>query len=274
MKSFYHLILIPCVLVLLSFRADAQESFTIGDATLSIPAPPGFVRIDGKNKEWDAMMARFVPPSNRFLCTFGTPKDLSDLQAGKFPTSPQSFQLQTFIKAEKMTVSIKDFEQAKEEIRKMNIGETMKTEAQNMVNKANSSIQKQTGVPVDLKIGETRQLGVFDETDTSISFAAVMNLGVSAANQSQNVTMFMAGCTVVVKGKILFLYSYAESTQPGAEEWVKKNVTDWKESILAANPGGTPKGGLFDKVGRGALIGAGIGLGIALLNKMTSRKDA
>jgi len=274
MHLFRRFILLPCLVLFLSFTAGAQEEFTIGDVKLNIPSPAGFVRIDGKNKEWDGVMAKFVPATNRFLCTYGTEKDLADLQGGKFPDSPQSFQLQTFKQSEKMTVSIKDFEQAKTEIRNLNIGKAMKKEAQNMLNKASSDLQKQTGQKIDLKVGETRQLGIFEETDTSIAFAAVMNLGTGAGgDEAKNITMYMGGCTVVVKGKLLFMYSYADSTQADAEEWVKKSVIDWKNAVLEANPGGTPKGP-YDKILKGALIGAGIGLGIALLNKMMSRKNA
>ncbi len=63
----------------------ASVAIDVGGATIQIPVPEGFVRVDGVLPRWDIATAAFISPQNRRALVLGTPDDLKALRAGTAP---------------------------------------------------------------------------------------------------------------------------------------------------------------------------------------------
>ena len=260
-------VLLLLSLLLLPLAVRANEAIKVGDETIAIPLPTGFVRFDGLNPQVDQLMQSMIPPTNRSLLVGATAQDAA-LAKAKTPGNLSRFMnIQTMVKVEGEKISLSEFETVRGELEKQFAASGTGPEGfQSEVNKRIADAK----LPIALKLGETRMLGVYEKSDRSIDMGMMMNTQVGTQAPE---TMVAAASCVDVRGKVLFLYVYADYHNQADVDWTRTTVKSWRESILATNPGGTPAGGFdWNSIMGKAVIGACIGGGIGLLSMLFKKK--
>jgi hypothetical protein len=264
--AFRCLLFALCALLLVPLAASANETAKIGDETLSVPLPQGFVRYDGLNAAIDQVMQRFVPPSNRSLMVIATPLDAERAKANQPKDLNRFMSVQTARALENQKATLRDFESASAELEKQFVpggqgAATVQSEANKLTKNAN--------LGVDLKLGETRMLGVYEKTKQSMDMGLIMKAQVANGPVK---TVVAAMSLVDVKGKFLFLYVYSDYHGQADADWTRTMAKSWREAIIAANPGEIPTGGFdWNSVLGKAVIGGIIGGMIGLLMKTFKR---
>ncbi len=260
------LLLAFCSLLLLPLAVSANEAVKVGNEALSIPLPQGFVRYDGINAAIDQVMQRFVAPSNRSLMVIASPLDAERAKAGQPKDLIRFMSLQTARAVENETATLRDFETLSAEVEKQFSpgGEGAAT-----LQKEASKITQNANLGLDLKLGETRMLGIYEKTKQSVDMGLLMKTQVGNGPVE---TMVAAASFLDVKGKVIFLYVYSDYHAQADADWTQAVVKSWRQSIIAANPGEIPAGGFnWNSVLGKAVIGGIIGGVAGLLMKMFKR---
>jgi len=223
-------ILFLLAFILLPLVVHADDKVKVGDQSITIPYPEGFVRFDGNNADVDKIMQSMLPPSNRSLMVVATPADAAKAKAGKPGNLDRFMNIQTLRAAEGEKISLADFKTISGQLEKQftpdggGIG--------NIEDEVNKRI-KEAKLGVDLKLGETKLLGVFDKTDRSVDMGMMMKTKLGDAAPE---TMAAGMSFVVVHGKVLFLYVYANFKNADDITWTRNTVKAWRQAIHAANP--------------------------------------
>jgi hypothetical protein len=203
MKTFVRLLVVG--MGCFAAAAFGEEKVKVGDETLTVPLPPGFVRLDGVNPEVDVFFNKLVSERNRLLMAVAIPEDVKKAKE-KGPTEMKRYLvMQTHRRTENKTTSLTDF-------------------------KATSKQME--------KIGELIPLGVLEKSDHSIDF------GIPSSRQVDEKapdTVASGGSIVLVRGKVIYVYAYSGYKEKSDMIWVQGAVKAWREAVLEANPGGTPK---------------------------------
>ena len=63
------------------------DAISVGGATISLPAPDGFFRYDGKSAKVDSFEQQFVSATNRLLAIFGSEETVGEVLMDKIPKS-------------------------------------------------------------------------------------------------------------------------------------------------------------------------------------------
>ncbi len=244
-----HLLLAILALPLALF---ADEKVTIGNESLTIPLPEGFTRLDGANKEFDAGMLKLVPSTNRMLLTVALPGDVAKAKASQEFELNRYAMLQTFREGESMKLTLKQFEQIAETMEKQFSEGGLLSDAEAKTNQQ----LKNADLP-DIKVGQMRMIGKMEKTDRSLDLGMLTKLQVGTEGPQ---TLVTGMSTVVVKGKVLYMYVYSSYKGKADADWTRSTVKTWREAVLAANPGGTEKGGVdWGSMGGKVLVGAIVG---------------
>ncbi|HEY1084533.1 MAG TPA: hypothetical protein VGE29_19860 [Prosthecobacter sp.] len=242
---------------------------TVGGRDLKVPNPAGYVRCDGINTTWDQAIRSILPASNRMLATFGTTEDQGKIRDGEPTNYERNFNIQSVRSIENREIGERTFAGMRGEVQKeiMAMRSKLDAEMKRLADQGNKQMSKDFGVDVALSISDTAVLGFFEETDTSIGFTMVMNVGVGTGNEREVSKGIVACLMVPVNGRVVNLYSSDSYQGPEDQKEVESTVKSWRDAILAVNPRvqGPAAGFDFEKLGTFIGIGVGAGLGYALV---------
>jgi hypothetical protein len=219
---------LACCAVLFPLALFSAEEAKIGDVTIKVPAPSGFVRYDGLNERIDGVMLQMVPKTNRLLLMFATPKDAALAKKGKPEELGRYMMLQTFRAAEDMKLSAKEFGQVVEGVEAQFASSEKAEQLQDEVN----AQLKKTKDAKDLKVGETVMLGVYQKTEYSVD----MGMLIKAQVRNEEPTPMAAAFSIIrLREKVLYLYVYSGYYAAEDIAWTRKTVKEWREAVVAAN---------------------------------------
>lgn len=97
-------------------------------------------------------------------------------------------------------------------------------------------IGNESGHPnLAIKIGEVRQLGVFNETDSSVSI--LQESGVEATDGERKFTEIrgLATSFVLLNGKVVMLTAYGKVESDSDLEWLRSQSKLWTQNALKKN---------------------------------------
>ena len=93
-----------------------------------------------------------------------------------------------------------------------------------------------------MKVGELISLGVFDETPESISFCLLMKSEFTAPDTTHKMSVVnvLAQSHILVRNHLISVSCGTVFSKASDIELVRKNVKDWKDSILLSNKPSPP----------------------------------
>lgn len=210
----------------------------IGAIAFSIPAPPGFVDPTAAAPQIVAAINNLVPPTNRMLRMFMLTSDLNNFLAGKPYVMERYFLLQTIKAAEVTSASREEFEHLKKMVKAQSSREleVLLQNAQSIVDEGARKLgKKYDDRSFKVKMSELKARGVYRETENSISVLTTSYI--EAINQGKvSSRPIVSGTTFsLIKGKVLFSYSYSAYRSEADIQWVRDVSGQWEQAITQAN---------------------------------------
>ncbi|WP_163832320.1 hypothetical protein [Spartinivicinus ruber] len=275
-------LIIIALLLFLSSSLSWSNEILVGDVSLEIPNPEGFSAVTPKMAFLSEVLKKFVAPMNEEFVSF-IPDDVVEIVLkDEIPNLPRRFAVQTAKNLINITVTSSDFATLKKTIKTQNTELIKKVEARlpELVGKINDGIKEKYDVDLAFSVYQMIPMPVHKETDRTLSYSALVKYNMK--DKMGNPAPFISVVTstfVHVKGKVLFLYSYAEES---GLDWSKQASNIWANNVVISNPSDIqtsvketvpPSVSRIDwgQVAEKALIGAIIGLILGLLGWIKKR---
>jgi hypothetical protein len=178
--------------------------------TIKIPGLTGFLPVRKTQPGVLAGLSRSVPPGHEALDAL-LPAEILERGAGD---PVRMHMIRTKRAAMRMTIDDEEFLDLRGAIRK-ELGAALKS--------AESSRE--------IKIGQSKVLDIFDETDDSISVLVMTRV---RHRRRESLTIYQAASTVLLKGKVLYLTTTSKAGDAD-REWVKTSNRAWVRGALKLN---------------------------------------
>jgi hypothetical protein len=220
--------------------ATNSSKALVGDKLLLLPVPVGFVDPREANQILHSNAERLTPPHMRLLAVYVNDTDISATKSGTAPKFESYFMVQVLRSKEANSVDVKEFSTIKAQVQgapKVEDQKQVHAEVQRHVDSAARDVGSKAGYPnLTLRIGESRQLEIFNETETSLSMLVVS--GVKATNGSESYAAVMGQATsfVLIRGKVVLFTAYKKIEGDGDYSWLRKQSESWTKLAADENP--------------------------------------
>lgn len=224
----------------------ASVTIDVGGASIQIPVPDGFVRVDGVLPRWDTATAAFISPQNRRALVLGAPDDLKALQAGEAPAFPRSFNVQVARGTERQEFGERTFRDARAGIKTGidQVRQQLQTVAASVAAQGNERFAPEN-VDEALRLSDTAFVGYFRDTSTALGVTMAMKIAGGGTAEPERVVVALV--MTPVNGRLLNLYANARYTNEADRAWAERAVSAWADAAVAANPRVSgPRGAPFD----------------------------
>jgi len=216
--------------------AQTTTDISVGGVSLAIPSPNGFSPVTQQMTVLYDLQKQFVAPASELFATFIPQQHVREVLKGNIPELPRRFTVQTATSSIAVSISTSYFAELKS-IMKSQIDEIVKQIAKqlpNLTKKVNEGIANKYDVDLALSISQMVPMPVHEETDRTIAYSMLVKYDMNDADGKPAPFIGAVTSTLVhVKGKVLFLYSYAEES---GVEWSREAAKQWANAVVAANP--------------------------------------
>ncbi|WP_417386757.1 hypothetical protein [Gimesia sp.] len=238
--------LLTGILLLCCFHSTVSaDSFTIGDKTIEVPAPAGYVRVTPEMGDVYRLARSLVDPANDLLAYYIPESDVAAAKAGEIPPLNRTFMLKVNKQLKTAELGTGDFAKLKkgavEENRK--ITETLKKQLPDLFDKVNQGISKEFNMDFAMQVSQVVPLDPHYDVPNAMAFSMFVTYNVSAEGEKSDDVVCCTTTFLDADGKVLFLYCYAPQDELS---WTQSAAKDWAESVMASNPKpptGTVQGG-------------------------------
>ena len=223
-------------LVIFSSNIRAVE-ITVSDTTINIPSPSQFAEISSLSPETFQMFKDMSPASNRLLAVFVSEADSGRLLRGESAILNQYMMVQSNKTFEGLSLAKHQFKEIREVMRKQydSVFQEKRDLIDQMTKKAGDALSKSFNAEIGLEIGEVVPLGVDSDTTSSITISQLTKLKAIVSGQSSESVVAGTMTTMLVGGKVLYLYVFRTYHNDADLTWARKTAQDWVSQTLAAN---------------------------------------
>lgn len=208
---------------------------SVAGTSLSLPVPTGFSEPSSEAPILRSRAEQTTVPQMRLLAIYVDDSDLRAVQQGAVPNFRRYFMVSVLRGKEADTLDMRAFRAVKSEVngQSQSAVDHGREAARRQLDSAARTMGAQSGFPaLSLKIGESRQLGVFQETDSSISTLAVTKVAASNGVNELSATMAQATSLVLLKGKVVFLVAYSRLDSDADYSWLREQSESWIQAAL------------------------------------------
>ena len=253
----------------------SANQIVVGNVQISIPSPHGFTPVTSQMAPLHEVLKTFVAPSNEEFISFISDNGVSAAMNGDIPDLGKRFAVQTAKSIVNRSISRTDFDELKKVIRTQN-SDVMKRAQERMpglMEQLNKGLAKQFDMNLAFGVSQMIPMPVHTETDRTLGYSTLVryNRNDASGKPAPFVVLFTA-TFVHVKGRVLFLYSYAGENDL---DWSRQVSQDWASAVVAANSAdfqsslneslpSSVTGIKWGEVGAKAIAGAFIGLIVGL----------
>jgi hypothetical protein len=222
------------------------------------------------------LQKQFVAPTNEEFVAFIPEGALAVALKGEIPDLPRRFTVQTAKSLISASASSSDFVKLRNIIKSQNddLMKKIEKDMPGLMAQINKGIVKKYDINPAFSVSQMIPLPVHEETDRTLAYSAFVKYNMNdAAGKPSPFIVVVTATFAHVKGKVLFLYSYAEEA---GLEWSRESSRQWANAVVAANPTdfqSSVKESLpsavtgidWEEVGAKAIAGAIIGLIVGLI---------
>ena len=218
-------------------RGTGPVFVSIGEVSLFIPAPDGFRDPSPSAPHLRQGAELTTPPGNRFLVNFVQEEDLRETVNGKNVAFNRYFLAQTLRGAENQSVPEAEFEKLRMRLWQRD-AENLKAlgpRINQLMEQTSQDLSRKTGSSIKLEIGDVVPLGVTSETESMSILGYLSRISLHQAGTEESLALVNMSAVVLVKAKVLFLYTYSVYRGPEDIEWAKHAARAWADQVLLAN---------------------------------------
>ncbi len=225
MHTRFYSCLFVLALALPPAAAAAPSLVTIGEANIKLPEPAGFVDPAPFSREGaDNLRAMIDNQKERFVAAFFEQTDIDALKLGVMPDMARVFSVRTLRAFEAKKFEPGEVKDVKETLKRKH-NERLKS-----FETANAG-RKLTADQIDLKIGEMVPLGVFNETDNSVSIAYLTR----KANAPGSGHEVLAQTFIFLKGKNILVHTISAFRSNDDIVWARTAAIRWVTAATRIN---------------------------------------
>ncbi len=217
-------------------RADeGPAEFEVAGVKIRVPAPEGYVRISGKNADFDKKTASSLAPGTVMVGFYGTVEDGKELEGGVFPRQERNYSVQVLQADQSITEA--DFGlvlAATEEQMDEQLGLFEKS-VQEAAAKAGKTVAEIEGSDVAFEVGEMIPLGVLGKGEGWLTFGMRLSLDARRAEGDTKVRSTVVATMMRVGSKVMALYATDLTGRRGVVDELKDEVWKWRREVAAAN---------------------------------------
>jgi hypothetical protein len=237
----WHLSFLAAMLVVafvLSLPVAQAEPVAFGERTLEVPAPQGFEPVAQDIPAYIRISEGYLPPTNRLVEAYLSRADKAALMAGERRDLQRYFQLQTLRSIDGKPVSAADFGGAlgAMEAQIEALVPKMAREGAKLVEQGNKTLNETTGSQAEVSMGGPTYHGIFRREPWGLFFTASMPISLSEGGTTVTARMVGATALVLVDQQLMYLYAFADESEPGAREWAERSLSAWADAVRAGNP--------------------------------------
>lgn len=230
------------LLLLISTPAISVADISVGGVSLVIPDPVGFSPVTPQMLSLYELLEQIVPPANveyvNFIPEQDVPAALQDDIPGVLPST--RFVVRTVTSVIDKSVTTSDFMKLKNFLRSQQdeIIREMKARSPGLMKQFNDAMKKATNVDPAFSFSQMVPLPIHEETDHTVAYSVLVKHEMN--DEDGNPAFHFTATTahfVLVKGKILCLWAYAEES---GLEWSREALRQWASAVLAANASDIP----------------------------------
>jgi len=228
------------ILVFVFSNSVLSVDIKVGSTLIHLPSLAGYVEISQDFPEIRKTAESLTPSENRLLAVFLSDADVAKALQGEIIGFDKYVLIQTFREGESQRLSKASFGEIKP-ILKQNLG----------LNKDALADTNKRLVESFTEISERRQIDLLAEVEKPILFSIDTNtetaiggtsisrqVGTINGSESSHVLIWNQ-TNILIKGKILFIYMYANYEGKNSIDSLRWNAVDWIRNIEIENP--TPK---------------------------------
>lgn len=204
----------------------------IGGTRIDIPVPRGFIDAGEELPVVMKWFEKFCPPSNRLLCVFIPARDAEAAQNNEIDGFSEYYLVQTYRAAEAAEVTAEDFKQLRDSLRNQ-FNAKQKDTSHKWEELLDKTLRENSNS--ELKNLNVIPLGLNFENPNAISGLILIKSKRRTAKGTEQAIQASTANTCLVKGKVLYLYSYARFRKKSDVERVKKMDQALYQSIVNAN---------------------------------------
>jgi hypothetical protein len=225
--------LVRLLAALLLAGAAHADVFNVGGASITIPAPRGFVNPAAQAPELAQALDQFVAPSNLQLGSFVAQADLAAVRQGRQPKLDRYFLAQTGRRANVMGVS--EFATLRGLLRQQNA--QLPASVNPQLNAALQSLNRDGGRSLSASLGQdgTATIEVHRDGDDAFGMLVVMNFEVTENGRTVKHLMLAGVVTTTVRNRLLYLNTYSPLRTTADLAWVRAQSLAWVKAVAAAN---------------------------------------
>jgi len=213
-------------------KAETQgpQTYDLGGRTVRVPAPESFTDTVQHYPRIAARLIAAESPQNEVLAVHVTDEIVPQIKAGGEPDLPFYTKVSVWKQLKGADVETHDFRSLAAEFEKQSPG-TLQSIAKAGETRAGERLTTHWGSEVNLKIGETRLLGIFDSQPQSVSSMFLMSLEMF----NRRVLVLGSMSLVHVNKRILFLYVFRTPESAADQDLVAEVTRSWVARTVAAN---------------------------------------
>jgi hypothetical protein len=191
--------------------------------TLEIPAPAGFEPVSHELPRYMRSAQDYWPWNNRLVATYVPAADKAALLANQEGQVRRFFQLRVQPGADRVPQDPAKFTEFLDQVEARMTDETKRFNA----------VGTQTNAQV--RLGLPAPLGVYRRESWGLFFTTSNPVVVEVDRRPRKHRLVNASALVQVDGQLLYLFAYADATDPNARAWAEANAATWADAIRAAN---------------------------------------
>lgn len=225
----------PLVVAILLVSAICRaEDWYFHELGVGIPSPVGFSAVTSDMSNVQAFLAPFVPASNEELISFIPESAVPVARQGQIPDLTRRFSVQMPKKHDQQSVSLAEFQAFKDLVRSKNAEFIRRFE--NQYPQILAELRDTTVMPKNaissIHIDQAIPLPVHKEGNDVISYSLLLRYRIYTPHDSASYISVASSAYVRVKGRLLFLYCFADKDDL---EWSRQSLDNWADSILGSN---------------------------------------
>lgn len=231
------------VLVIWTMPTWAQQagtSATIGGVNLTLPPVEGYIEASQLSQGIVDLMASFSPQTNRHIAGYMTEEDVALMRSGKNATMNRYVLMQTFRATEQQTLSTNEFAEVKSFLRsnisfEEGFSDQVKQSFNDGAKQGSDVAMKQNDLLDEMDLSQPKLIALGEETPNSFAFTTVMEVSTLSEGVTSSFRLFSENMTMMVNGKVVYIYAYAKSIKGTEFEDVQNIARRIKNQLLAVN---------------------------------------
>jgi hypothetical protein len=174
----------------------------------------------------------------RLLAVFVDEADRIAVESGTAPSFKRYFMAQVLRRRETDTLTGAAFSDVKSQMTGLDQAALARVtqDLRGHIGSAATKVGTEAGMSdLALEIGVPRQLGVFHETEFSVSTLLVTRVSASSSGLTLERVMAQASSAILLKGKVILFTAYSEVHAGSDYEWLRATSRSWVQDAIAAN---------------------------------------